>query len=32
MNEKQEVAKKIGTRTEEIISDLIEIENATSIF
>lgn len=32
VNEKQEVAKKIGTKMEEIIADLIEIENATSIF
>lgn len=32
MNEKQEVAKKIGTRIEEIIGDLMEIENVTSLF
>lgn len=32
VNEKQEVAKKIGTKMEEIISDLLEIENVTSVF
>lgn len=32
INEKQEVAKKIGTKMEEIISDLMEIENVTSVF
>lgn len=31
-NEKQEVAKKIGTKMEEIISDLMEIENVTTVF
>lgn len=32
VNEKQEVAKKIGTKMEEIIADLMEIENVTSVF
>lgn len=32
MNEKQEVAKKIGTRMEEIIADLTEMDHATSVF
>lgn len=32
VNEKQEVAKKIGTRMEEIITDLMEIENVSSVF
>lgn len=32
MNEKQEVAKKIGTKMEEILADLMEIDNVTSIF
>lgn len=32
VNEKQEVAKKIGTKMEEILTDLVEIDNATSSF
>lgn len=32
MNEKLEVAKKIGTKMEEIIADLSEIDNVTSVF
>lgn len=32
INEKQEVAKKIGTKMEEILADLMEIDNVTSVF
>ena len=32
INEKQDVAKKIGTKMEEIIADLVEINNITSVF
>lgn len=32
INEKQEVAKKIGTKMEEILADLMEIDNVTTIF
>lgn len=32
VNEKLEVSKKIGTKVEEIISDLREIDLVTSIF
>lgn len=32
INEKQEVAKKIGTKMEEISADLMEIDNVTSVF
>ncbi|KAI9577692.1 hypothetical protein GQX74_010883 [Glossina fuscipes] len=30
--ERNEVAKKIGTKTEDILNDLLEIENLTAIF
>lgn len=32
INEKQEMAKKIGTKMEEIVADLMEIDNVTSVF
>lgn len=32
MNEKQELATKIGTKIEEITCDLMEIDNITSVF
>lgn len=32
INEKQEVAKKIGTKMEEITADLMEINDVTSVF
>jgi len=31
-SERNEVAKKIGTRTEEILGDLLEIERLSSVF
>jgi len=31
-SERNEVAKKIGTRTEEILGDLLEIERLASVF
>lgn len=32
INEKQEVAKKIGTKMEEVMADLMEINDVTSVF